>query len=148
MNMGFGCGWVYLIYKYGYLFYVLKMGYLVYNNIMGKLIVENFDIDCRGGVRYSKLFCNIVIWVYWCWLNGNVFDLVFKNLLWKDIFIILSDCYVVIRIKVDNFGLWLMYCYIEFYVINGMVMILNEFFIKLFRMLINFLICRDFKNED
>lgn len=53
-----------------------------------------------------------------------------------------------IRIRVDNFGLWIMYCYIEFYVFDGMVMFFNEFFFYFLKIFKYFLICGDFKIED
>lgn len=148
MNMGSGRGWAHPIHMPGHSFHVLKMGYPVYNNTTGKLIAENPDIDCRGGVRYSKSFCNIATWANRCWLNGNVPDLVLKNPPRKDTLVIPSDGYAVIRIKADNLGLWLMHCHIELHATNGMAMILNESFTKLPRTPTNFPICRDFKNED
>lgn len=148
LNMGSGHGWTHPIHMHGHSFHVLKMGYPVYDNTTGKLIAENPDIDCRGGVSYSKSFCNIATWANQSWLNGNVPDLVLKNPPRKDTLIIPSDGYAVIRIKADNPGLWLMHCHIELHATNGMAMILNESFSRLPRTPTNFPICRDFKNED
>lgn len=50
--------------------------------------------------------------------------------------------YAVLRIKIDNTGLWLMHCHIELHEPNIIAIVLNEFFHSTFPM------CRDFKSED
>lgn len=48
---------------------------------------------------------------------------------------------------VDNLGLWFFYCYIQFYLVDGMFVFLNEFFFRLFFVLEGFLKCGNFENN-
>lgn len=59
--------------------------------------------------------------------------------------IILGGGYVVIWIKVNNLGLWFLYCYIEFYVIYGMGLLFNELFVNVLKVFLGFLICSNFE---
>ncbi|XP_022299973.2 uncharacterized protein LOC111108406 [Crassostrea virginica] len=128
LNMGNGKGWAHPIHMHGHSFYVLKMGYATYNETTGKFIEQNSDIDCRGGVPMDQSFCNAASWKDSTWLNGNVPGLELQNPPRKDTVIVPSGGYVVVRIKADNPGLWIMHCHIELHASDGMAMLINESF--------------------
>lgn len=133
---------------YGYFFYVLKMGFVNYNEIIGEYILQNEDIKCEGNVIEDEVFCNELLWINFEWCNGNVFGLNFVDFLQKDIVVVLYGGYVVLCIKVDNFGFWMIKSNFFFELLNGMVVFMNEFFLYLLDVLKNFLICRNFEGID
>ncbi|CAL1527060.1 unnamed protein product, partial [Lymnaea stagnalis] len=47
-----------------------------------------------------------------------------------DTIIIPTGGYVVLRIKADNPGLWLMHCHIELHSMDGMILMFNESFAR------------------
>lgn len=76
----------------------------------------------------------------------NIFGINFYNLVRKDIVIVLYGGYIIIRFWVINLGVWFMYCYIDKYMVEGMVLMFNEFFENLYDLLKDMLICYSFKN--
>ncbi|XP_041347554.1 laccase-1-like [Gigantopelta aegis] len=128
LNLGMGKGWDHPIHMHGHQFYVLKMGYGRYNQTDGSFIGDNTDIDCRGNSNKSLSFCNDATWSDRTWVGGNVPGLKLNGAPKKDTVMVPSGGYVVIRIKSDNPGLWLMHCHIEIHMLDGMSMLLNESF--------------------
>ncbi|XP_062608275.1 uncharacterized protein LOC134270113 [Saccostrea cucullata] len=145
LNMGVGRGWAHPVHMHGHSFYVLKMGYPDYNQTTGQFIADNADINCRGGVPANKSFCNEATWSDQSWLNGNVPGLELQNPPRKDTIIVPSGGYVVVRIKADNPGLWIMHCHIELHSSDGMAMLLNESFPNLPKTPSNFPTCGNFE---
>jgi hypothetical protein len=148
LNMGVGLGWAHPVHMHGHSFYVLKMGYATYNETTGKIISQNADIDCRGGVPQQNSFCNEATWSNRSWLNGNVPGLELQNPPRKDTVIVPSGGYVVVRIKADNPGLWIMHCHIELHSSDGMAMLLNESFPNLPKKPPHFPTCGNFELAD
>lgn len=148
LNMGKGLGWSHPIHMHGHSFYVLKMGYATYNETTGNFIAQNPDIDCKGGVPPNESFCNAASWKDPAWLNGNVPGLELQYPLRKDTVIVPSGGYVVVRIKADNPGLWIMHCHIALHANNGMEMLLNESFSHLPEIPRHFPTCGNFKLGD
>ncbi|XP_048742279.2 uncharacterized protein LOC125655810 [Ostrea edulis] len=148
LNMGVGSGWSHPVHMHGHSFYVLKMGYPTYNETSGKIISQNADVDCRGGAPQQKSFCNDATWMNRSWLNGNVPTLELQNPPRKDTIIVPSGGYVVVRIKANNPGLWLMHCHIELHSSNGMAMLLNESFPRLPKSPSHFPTCGNFEFKD
>lgn len=56
--------------------------------------------------------------------------------------------YVVIRIRADNPGLWLIHCHLELHMLDGMTMMLNESFNKQPSPPADFPRCRSFNYDD
>ena len=128
LNMGKGKGWDHPIHMHGHQFYVLKMGYGRYNQTDGTFIGDNMDINCRGNPDRSLSYCNDATWSNPAWLGGNVPGLKLNGAPKRDTVIVPSGGYVVIRIKSDNPGVWIMHCHIEIHMLDGMTMLLNESF--------------------
>lgn len=128
LNMGNGRGWAHPIHLHGYSFYVVKMGYAVYNETTAKYIEQNSDIDCRGTGDQDTSFCNDATWSNSSWLGDNVPDVELVRAPRKDTIEVPSGGYVVVRIKADNPGVWIMHCHIELHSSDGMAMVLNNSF--------------------
>ena len=128
LNMGMGTGWAHPIHMHGHTFYVLKMGYGVHDNITGIRLGPNADIDCRGGTDHKNSFCNDATWSNPTWANGNIPGLELQKPVRKDTIIVPSGGYAVIRIVVDNPGVWFLHCHIELHANDGMAMLINESF--------------------
>ena len=150
LNKGTGAGWAHPIHLHGHSFYVLKMGYPPQNSTTGKLLldsnnkfIQNDDIYCGGG----KNFCNNATWNNVTWYDGNVPGLNLKNPPRKDTIIIPTGGYVVLRIRSDNPGKWLMHCHIEVHALDGMAMVLNEALDKVPEAPKGFPICQNFYND-
>jgi FtsP/CotA-like multicopper oxidase with cupredoxin domain len=128
LNMGKGKSWSHPVHMHGHSFQVLKMGYGSYNVTTGHLISQNPDIDCRGGTTQDKSFCNDATWSDPSWLDGNIPGLNLVDPPYKDTIIAPSGGYVVVRIKADNPGLWMIHCHIQLHSTDGMSLLLNESF--------------------
>ncbi|KAK3102541.1 hypothetical protein FSP39_012062 [Pinctada imbricata] len=127
-NLGVGRGWAHPIHLHGHSFYVLKMGYATYNETTGKFISQTDDILCtrNPNITQDKSFCNDPTWANSSWHGDNIPGLELNNPPRKDTIIVPSGGYVVIRIKANNPGLWIMHCHIELHSSDGMVMLFNE----------------------
>ncbi|XP_048741747.1 uncharacterized protein LOC125655476 isoform X2 [Ostrea edulis] len=147
VNMGIGKGWSHPIHMHGHSFYVIKMGYGNYNTSTGEFISQNSDIDCRGGTTQDKSFCNDATWSDPSWKNGNIPGLNLVDPPQKDTIIVPSGGYVVVRIRADNPGLWIMHCHIQLHSADGMTLLLNESFPNLPPVPKDFPTCRGFKTD-
>ena len=130
-NMGSGSGWSHPIHMYGHSFYVLKMAHGNYNHSTGKYISQNSDIDCGGGKPRDESMCNKPRWRNTTWSADAIPGINMKNPPRKDTIIVPRGGYVVVRIKADNPGLWLLHCHIKLHALNGMALLLNESFANL-----------------
>lgn len=126
LNMGMGKGWAHPIHLHGHSFHVVKMGYPTYNKTTGKIIGENLDIDCKGNPDREKSYCNAATWANSSWGGNNIPGLELELPPVKDTIIVPTGGYVVVRIKADNPGLWLMHCHIELHNTDGMALMFNE----------------------
>ncbi|CAL1529110.1 unnamed protein product [Lymnaea stagnalis] len=131
LNMGVGKGWAHPIHMHGHSFHVVKMGYPTYNKTTGKLrlyLADNLDVDCRGNPNREKSFCNAAGWANSSWGGNTVpgLELVLPPV--KDTIMVPTGGYVVVRIRADNPGVWLMHCHIELHSMDGMILMLNESF--------------------
>lgn len=131
LNMGRGRGWSHPVHMHGHSFYVLKMGYGVYNSTTGEFISQNSDIDCQGSTSQDSSLCNNATWSDPSWSNGNAPGLNNVDPPLKDTIIVPSGGYVVVRIRADNPGLWLLHCHIQLHSADGMSVLLNESFSNL-----------------
>jgi hypothetical protein len=147
VNMGRGKGWSHPIHMHGHSFQVLKMGYGTYITSTGEFISQNTDINCRGGTSQDESFCNNATWSDPSWLNGNIPGLNLVDPPYKDTVIVPSGGYVVVRIKADNPGLWIMHCHIQLHSANGMSLVLNESFPNLPGIPKGFPTCGDFNGD-
>ncbi|KAK3083782.1 hypothetical protein FSP39_003158 [Pinctada imbricata] len=146
-NMGRGKGWSHPVHMHGHSFYVLKMGLGNYNHTTGEFISQNSDIDCGGGKPQDQSMCNQPRWSNQSWSNGNVPGLNLKNPPRKDTVIVPSGGYVVIRIRADNPGLWIMHCHIQLHSADGMALVLNESFANLPKVPNGFPTCGGFRRD-
>ncbi|CAL1527059.1 unnamed protein product [Lymnaea stagnalis] len=129
-NMGNGKGWAHPIHMHGHSFHVVKMGYPTYDQTTGMFLKENLDIDCRGNPDREKSYCNDATWANKSWGGNNVPGLNLGFTPRKDTIIIPTGGYVVLRIKADNPGVWLMHCHIELHSMDGMILMFNESFAR------------------
>ena len=128
-NMGNGRGWSHPLHMHGHSFYVLKTAFATYNETTGRFIEQNSDINCRGNLAngQAKSFCNSPTWNNPTWGGNNIPGLELRNPPRKDTLIVPSGGYVVLRIRADNPGLWILHCHIDLHA-GGMSMLLNESF--------------------
>ncbi|XP_048741744.2 uncharacterized protein LOC125655475 isoform X1 [Ostrea edulis] len=146
LNMGKGKSWSHPIHMHGHSFQVLKMGYGNYNISSGEFVSQNLDIDCGGGTTQDQSFCNNATWSDQSWRNGNIPGLNLVDPPHKDTVIVPSGGYVVVRIKADNPGLWMIHCHVQLHSVDGMSLLLNESFPHLPAVPEGFSICRNFGN--
>ncbi|XP_033745340.1 laccase-1-like [Pecten maximus] len=125
LNMGNGQGWGHPIHMHGHSFEVLKTGYSILDE-NGQIYAPNPDIRCLGQTFGTDTFCNSAEWTNSSWKNGNIPGLELQRPPIKDTVILPSGGYVVIRIKADNPGLWIMHCHVELHSIYGMALVINE----------------------
>ncbi|BFZ08940.1 hypothetical protein BsWGS_11978 [Bradybaena similaris] len=148
LNMGSGKGWAHPIHMHGHSFYVVKQGYPEYNKTTGKVIADNLDIDCGGNADRTKSFCNAAKWANASWGGNQVPGLQLESPPRKDTIMVPTGGYVVIRIRADNPGLWLIHCHLELHMLDGMTMWLNESFNKLPSPPADFPRCGSFNYDD
>ncbi|CAG5132851.1 unnamed protein product [Candidula unifasciata] len=128
VNMGDGRGWAHPVHMHGHSFYVLKQGYPQYNRTTGKVINDNTDIDCGGNRNGTESFCNAARWANASWGGNNVPGLHLESPPRKDTIMVPTGGYVVLRIRADNPGLWIIHCHVELHMMDGMALLLNESF--------------------
>ncbi|CAL1531519.1 unnamed protein product [Lymnaea stagnalis] len=128
LNMGVGKGWAHPIHMHGHSFHVVKMGFPTYNETTGKVLHDNLDIACRGNPDREKSYCNTASWANSSWGGNTVPGLELELPPVKDTITVPTGGYVVVRIRTDNPGVWLMHCHIELHMLDGMVLMLNESF--------------------
>ncbi|CAL1531522.1 unnamed protein product [Lymnaea stagnalis] len=128
LNMGAGKGWVHPIHMHGHSFHVVKIGYPTYNRTTGKILHDNLDIDCQGNADREKSFCNVAKWANSSWGGNTVPGLELEFPPVKDTITVPTGGYVVVRIRADNPGVWVMHCHIEMHMLDGMMLMLNESF--------------------
>ncbi|CAL1527062.1 unnamed protein product [Lymnaea stagnalis] len=148
LNMGLGKGWAHPIHLHGHSFHVVKMGYPTYDHTTGKVIGENLDIDCRGNPDREKSYCNAASWANSSWGGNNVPGLELELPVLKDTIIVPTGGYVVVRIKADNPGLWLMHCHIELHNTDGMALVFNESYALHPKAPVGFPKCGDFTYQE
>lgn len=144
MNMGKRQSW-HTISMHGHFFYVLKMGFANYNKTTGEFISQNEDITCGGNATEDETFCNEPSWSNPEWRNGNVSGLNLADPPRKDTVVVPYGGYVVLRIKADNPGFWMIKSNSLPESLNGMAVLMNESFSFLPDVPKNFPTCRNFE---
>lgn len=144
MNMGKRQSW-HTISMHGHSFYVLKMGFANYNKTTGEFISQNEDITCGGNATEDETFCNEPSWSNPEWRNGNVSGLNLADPPRKDTVVVPYGGYVVLRIKADNPGFWMIKSNSLLESLNGMAVLMNESFSYLPDVPKNFPTCRNFE---
>lgn len=144
MNMGKRQSW-HTISMHGHSFYVLKMGFANYNKTTGEFISQNEDITCGGNATEDETFCNEPSWSNPEWRNGNVSGLNLADPPRKDTVVVPYGGYVVLRIKADNPGFWMIKSNSLLESLNGMAVLMNESFSFLPDVPKNFPTCRNFE---
>ncbi|RUS85498.1 hypothetical protein EGW08_006706, partial [Elysia chlorotica] len=123
MNMGQGRGWAHPIHMHGHSYTVVKIGYPYYDPLTAQVGADSTDINCGGK---TTNFCNAATWTNTSWRGNSVPGLTLNSPPRKDTIMVPSGGYVVIRIRADNPGVWLMHCHIELHSADGMALVLNE----------------------
>lgn len=129
-NLDAGKGWALPIHLHGHSFELLKMGFPLYNKTDGNIISSNEDIRCKMDVNslQEEIYCTETTWSDSSWYGGKVPGLNLVNPPRKDTVIIPGGGYVVIRIKANNPGLWLMHSLVDHLSGDKMAILLNESF--------------------
>ncbi|XP_061175858.1 uncharacterized protein LOC133184799 [Saccostrea echinata] len=145
-NFGLGNGLANPIHLHGHSFELLKMGFPVTDKTNGNIISPNKDIKCKRNIQISKemTLCSDVVWSDSSWHNGNAPGLNLKNPPNKDTVIIPSGGYVVIRIRANNPGLWLLHSLVDHQFPGSMSILLNESFPYITEPPMNFPKCGNF----
>ncbi|KAK7102657.1 uncharacterized protein [Littorina saxatilis] len=126
-NLGLGKGWDHPLHMHGHSFWVLKIGYPEYDKTTGRFLRDNTDIDCRGHPDRDRSYCNNATWAEPSWSgNAAVPGLDLYHPVLKDTVNVPTGGYVVVRIRADNPGLWMMHCHVSLHQSDGMVLLLNE----------------------
>ncbi|KAJ8298492.1 hypothetical protein KUTeg_025023 [Tegillarca granosa] len=108
------------IHMHGHQFHVLKMAFPDYNRFTGAIESPSPDIDC------DTPYCNYPTWKNKSWHGDNIPGLNLVNPPLKDTVIVPRYGYVIIRIKADNPGYWIMHCHIEIHQVEGMALVFQE----------------------
>lgn len=129
-NMGTGKGWGHPVHLHGHSFEHLKMGFPTYERISGNITTENEEIRCISRRNYvnGSDYCTSSTWSDPSWANGNAPGLNLVNPPLKDTVVIPRGGYVVIRIRANNPGLWLLHSLGDYQTSYGMSLMLNESF--------------------
>lgn len=129
-NMGTGKGWGHPVHLHGHSFELLKMGFPTYERISGNITTENEEIRCISRRNYVNGgdYCTSSTWSDLSWANGNAPGLNLVNPPLKDTVVIPRGGYVVIRIRANNPGLWLLHSLCDYQTSYGMSLMLNESF--------------------
>lgn len=129
-NMGTGKGWGHPVHLHGHSFELLKMGFPTYERISGNITTENEEIRCISRRNYVNGgdYCTSSTWSDPSWANGNAPGLNLVNPPLKDTVVIPRGGYVVIRIRANNPGLWLLHSLGDYQTSYGMSLMLNESF--------------------
>lgn len=129
-NMGTGKGWGHPVHLHGHSFELLKMGFPTYERISGNITTENEEIRCISRRNYVNGgdYCTSSTWSDPSWANGNAPGLNLVNPPLKDTVVIPRGGYVVIRIRANNPGLWLLHSLCDYQTSYGMSLMLNESF--------------------
>ncbi|OWF35519.1 L-ascorbate oxidase [Mizuhopecten yessoensis] len=143
LDMGKGRGFAHPIHMHGHSFEVLKTGFGVHDE-NGQISADNPDITCLGQKFGNDTFCNTAQWTNSSWANENIPGLELQRPPVKDTIIVPSGGYVVVRIRADNPGLWIMHCHVELHSIYGMAMVINESFANVPKPPPGFPECRSF----
>ena len=146
MNMGKRKTW-HSIHMHGHSFDVLKLRYANYNETTGEYISQNADISCGENATEGTI-CNKPKWSDPSWLNGNITGLNLVDPPRKDTVVVPYGGYVVVRIKADNPGFWMLHCHLLPDVMDGMVLLLNESFAYLPETPKNFPTCGHYEGID
>lgn len=129
-NMGTGKGWGHPVHLHGHSFELLKLGFPTYERISGNITTENEEIRCISRRNYVNGgdYCTSSTWSDPSWANGNAPGLNLVNPPLKDTVVIPRGGYVVIRIRANNPGLWLLHSLGDYQTSYGMSLMLNESF--------------------
>lgn len=129
-NMGTGKGWGHPVHLHGHSFELLKLGFPTYERISGNITTENEEIRCISRRNYVNGgdYCTSSTWSDPSWANGNAPGLNLVNPPLKDTVVIPRGGYVVIRIRANNPGLWLLHSLCDYQTSYGMSLMLNESF--------------------
>lgn len=129
-NMGTGKGWGHPVHLHGHSFELLKMGFPTYERISGNITTENEEIRCTSRRNYVNGgdYCTSSTWSDPSWANGNAPGLNLVNAPLKDTVVIPRGGYVVIKIRANNPGLWLLHSLGDYQTSYGMSLMLNESF--------------------
>ncbi|XP_069142258.1 uncharacterized protein [Argopecten irradians] len=146
LNMGNGQGWAHPVHIHGHSFEVLKTGYALFDENR-KISAQNPDITCLGQTFDNATFCNAAKWTNPSWKNGNIPGIELQRPPIKDTIIIPSGGYVVVRIRADNPGLWIMHCHVGLHHTFGMAMVINESYANVPKAQPGFPECRSFPSS-
>lgn len=129
-NMGTGKGWGHPVHLHGHSLELLKLGFPTYERISGNITTENEEIRCISRRNYVNGgdYCTSSTWSDPSWANGNAPGLNLVNPPLKDTVVIPRGGYVVIRIRANNPGLWLLHSFGDYQTSYGMSLMLNESF--------------------
>ncbi|XP_067684150.1 uncharacterized protein [Haliotis asinina] len=128
INMGQGRGWDNPVHIHGHHFHVLKTGFAVYNKTTGLFRGDNLDVDCLGNPDREVNYCNRATWGNPAWLDGNIPGANLQYPPEKDTVVVPNGGYVVVRLRADNPGLWLMHYGNTPHFSDGMALLLRESF--------------------
>ncbi|XP_056008379.1 uncharacterized protein LOC125665694 [Ostrea edulis] len=106
------------VHLHGNRFQVLKYGFPVVNKTDGLLQGPNQDIEYSHNYRTAK-------WHDSSWNHGNVPDMIKENPPHKDTIVVPNRGYVLLRLKTDNPGFWIMHCHLETHMNMGMAVVLQ-----------------------
>ncbi|XP_046357742.2 laccase-2-like [Haliotis rufescens] len=126
INMGQGRGWDNPVHIHGHHFHVVRTGYATYDKTTGLFMGDNLDVDCLGNPDRQLNFCNRATWGNPKWLNGNIPDANLQHPPEKDTVVVPNGGYVVVRLRADNPGLWLMHYGNTPHFMDGMALVLRE----------------------
>lgn len=115
---GLSTGTAHPVHLHGNRYYVVKYGVGVINETSGLLQGPNQDIEYSPDYRSAK-------WRNSSWNNGNIPDMNVKDPPLKDTVVIPYKGYVVLRLKTENPGFWLMHCHLETHMSVGMAVVIQ-----------------------
>ncbi|XP_056001740.1 uncharacterized protein LOC125656390 [Ostrea edulis] len=108
------------VHIHGHHFHVLKTGYPPYNPVTGNATGRNPDIRCLDE------FCTEATWADPSWNSGHIPGINLENPPVKDTVSVPANGYVIIRLKADNPGFWLLHCHFANHHLKGMALVIQE----------------------
>lgn len=115
---GLSTGTAHPVHLHGNRYHIVKYGVGVINETSGLLQGPNEDIEYSPDYRTAK-------WRNSSWNYGNIPDMNVIDPPLKDTVVIPYQGYVVLRLKTENPGFWLMHCHLETHMSVGMAVVIQ-----------------------
>lgn len=102
------------VHIHGHSFEVLKVGYPVVNSTTGRILRVNPDVRCLDETCTRAR-----------WADESRPKLNLGHPPWKDTVVVPAMGYVILRLKTNNPGLWMMHCHSDMHNLEGMALLFD-----------------------